>query len=162
MISPSKYAALLRAFACGAVLVVATAAAPLPAGPIVLARTGSDALVLWDASSEMISLIANKMPADAMMRKLESDAVVILGDRAKAVASGTKTLTVQVIYQRSGAISPAYQTATFLGIEHLVAVKAPLPAAATRGDAWAEDVRNGKTPDELTVTVSGKLPPEVH
>jgi hypothetical protein len=153
--------AFVIAAAIGAASPPAATGSPLPPGAAVLARGGADALVIWDASGEIAGLIGNKSSAETIMRRVESDAALVLGDRSKSLSSGAKMITVRVVYQRTGAISPAYQTATFQGIENLVSVKAPVSSALVRSDKWADELRNGKIPDEVTVTVSGKLPSEV-
>lgn len=160
---PTTAGLLVALFALACVPVAAATAEPSPPpGPVVLSRAHGDALAIWDATADLTALLANKTSAEDALRRLEADAVTVMAEKAKLLPSDAKTLTVQVIYQRTGAISPTYQVATFAGIERLLTVKAPVNEIAAKSAAWSAELRVGKTPAALTVTVAGKLPPELH
>ncbi|HEY0394276.1 MAG TPA: hypothetical protein VGD01_07245 [Candidatus Elarobacter sp.] len=145
---------------------IAAAAAPalaadaVPDGSIVLAKPRGDAVIVWDATDALAALVAKKSSAAATLRALEADATLIVRDRAPKLKDQATSLTVNVIYTRTGAVSPVYQVATIAGYERLLTVKAPIQAAlAARG--WDQEIRNGKPPHELEIAIVGKLPPEM-
>jgi hypothetical protein len=132
-------------------------------GPVVLTRAHGDALAVWDATTDLATLVNAKSSAEETLRRLESDALTVLIQKAKVLAPDAKTLTVQTIYQRTGAVSPTYQVATFAGIERLFTIKAAVGGTeATNGAGWVQQLKAGKVPDGVTVVVTGKLPPELH
>jgi hypothetical protein len=146
-------------FAIAVSLSAATAAESL--GPVVLTHAHGDATAIWDATSDLAAIITTKPTAEETFRRLEADALTVLADKGKTLSSDAKTLSVQVIYQRSGAVSPAYQTATFVGVERLLAVKADPVKAAENIAAWTKQLKAGTIPPGVTVSIGGKLPPEL-
>ena len=126
-------------------------------GQVILARTGSSALYIWDATPYVAQLVADGDLGSDGMRALEATALRALADRAKG--SSADSVALRVVFQKSGAVSPVYGTATFEGMEEVMTLKAerkPLLAAAT---AWIEDLLHGKPASGLAIDVTGKLPP---
>jgi hypothetical protein len=139
----------------------ATAGADDALGPAVLTRAHGDALAIWDATADLTAIIATNPSAEVTLQRLEADTFTVLVTKSKALKADAKTLSVSTIYRRSGAISPQYQTATFLGVEKLLTLEANVEAAQANEPAWTEQLRAGKIPGGVTVTVTGKLPPEL-
>ena len=133
-------------------------AADLPEGTIVLAKTTPDALVLWDSSPVLAKLLADRAGETAALAALESDAMLIATQRSTALTS-SKTLTVSVIYSKTGAVSPVYNTPTFAGVEKLLTVSGSPADIAKNGAAYATELSQGTVPPAIRVTVTGKLPP---
>lgn len=129
----------------------------LPKGTVVLAKTSPDALLIWDASPELADMIAAKQPDDQILKTLEADALTILAERAKSLSSGN--IALRVVYQRSGAVSPAYGAPTFAGVERLFIMEAKRTDVAPQESAWRSALQSGSTAHGLTVTMTGKLPP---
>jgi hypothetical protein len=155
--------AALAAIALSTVLLTSAGRAAADAlGPVVLSRAHGDALAVWDATPELSGLVAAKTSATDTLHKLEADACALLLEKAKLLAPDAKTMTVSVIYQRTGAISPTYQVATFAGIERLLTVKAAIPIGDAAAALWTADLKAGKIPSGVTVVVAGKLPPDLH
>lgn len=158
--SPARRAAVCSALA-SALLGATFASAAESLGPVVLTRAHGQPTAIWDSTPDLTAIVATKPTAEEAMRRLEADAVTVLVQKGKVLKPDEKTLSVQVIYQRNGAVSPSYQTATFLGVEHLLVLKAAVADAETNADAWAAQLKSGKVPAGVTITVTGKLPPEL-
>ena len=131
----------------------------MPQGTITLTKARGDALVVWDATDELASLISTKPTRKATLERLASDAALIYGDRAPALKNA-RSLTVLVLYTKTGAISPTYHTATFEGVERLLSVKAQT-ADYKHATQWSQSLAAGKTPAGLSLTIIGQLPPEL-
>jgi hypothetical protein len=138
------------------------AALALPAlgdpGMVVVAKGGTTPLLLWDATPAVTATVANKQPRDAALRELESQAMRILGEHANAL-KGAKALTIRVIYQKTGAVSPVYGTATFEGIERLFELTARAADARMHARELADQIARGSVPRRISLNVTGKLPP---
>jgi hypothetical protein len=143
---------------CASTLTAAIAGSIRPAaGPVILARSGAQSTYLWDATPYVAQLVAEKNVGDGGLRTLEGTAVNILHDKARS--SQAKTLTLRVVYTRSGAVSPVYGTLTFNGVEKLATFTVARAAITKGGAAWASNVADGKIPHDLKVQITGKLPP---
>lgn len=127
-------------------------------GTVVVAKAGTAPLLLWDATPLVTAIVANKQPRDAALRDLESQAMRILGEHANALQHA-KTLAIRVIYQKTGAVSPIYGTATFEGIERVFELTAPAAEARLRARELADDIGRGSVPRGISLNVTGKLPP---
>ena len=133
-------------------------AARADSGMVVVAKGGANPLLLWDATPVVTTTVANKQPRDAALRDLESQAMQILGERSGALRRA-KTLTIRVIYQKTGAVSPVYGTATFEGIERVFELRAPAADARLHAKTFADSLAHGSVPRGVALTVTGKLPP---
>jgi hypothetical protein len=138
----------------------AVSAQELPQGTVTLTRARGDALAVWDATSELAALVAQKPSRKAALERLESDAALVFGDRAPALKKRATTLTVLVLYTKTGAISPTYHTATFEGVERLLTLKARVKDGA-RARTWAQQLRAGRMIAGVSIDVTGQLPPEL-
>lgn len=126
---------------------------------IVLARAEGDALVLWDASDLVTQIVADRDPDPVANALLERGAL-----RAAAQAlpqlKGAKTIAVRVIYQRTGAVSPAYGAATFAGVERYALLTISAADAASDKGKWREagTANTGPLPANVTFAITGALP----
>lgn len=132
----------------------------LPQGTVTLTRARGDAIVVWDATSELAALVAQKPTKKDALQHLESEAALVFGNRAAGLKRTARTLTVLVLYTKTGAISPTYHVATFEGVERLFTFKARVNDSA-RASGWAEQLRAGRTVSGISVNVTGELPPEL-
>jgi len=154
---------MLKHLVTAALLLLAVAAA-VPAaastvqGTVVTAKTGTNALIMWDSTPAIESIVSNKQPRDAAMKSLESQAMQIAGQRAASLPD-SKTITVRVVYQKIGAVNPAYGTPTFAGIERVFDLTVDSSAVKTQSDALAKSLAGGTTPKGVTLQVTGELPP---
>lgn len=145
-----------------AVFCSAAVAADMPkevVGAIVTARAGADALLLWDATPRLISLIKSGTSNEQIFDTVESEAIVVARERESSLPKTTKSITVRVIYHRTGEVSPVYGAPTFAGIEKLVTVTVPYPELSSHANAWYASLAAGQTPADVKVDVTGKLPP---
>jgi len=82
----------------------------------------------------------------------------ILGERAPSLRHA-KSLTIRLIYQKTGAVSPVYGTATFEGIERLFELTASANDARSHAKQLADQLQHGSVPRGVDLNVTGKLPP---
>jgi hypothetical protein len=151
---------LLALIAAGCVAMTAVAAADdeVP-GHAVLARPSGDALVIWDASPVVASIVKTKTNDAGANDLLERDAVHVLAAMAPNVDKSAKTVTVRVIYSKTGAVSPVYGTPTFMGIERYATLTVAGTDAQGDRDKWKELDAKAAVPSWFTFKVTGLLPP---
>ena len=134
------------------------AAADTPVGTVVLAKSTPQALLLWDSTPALAKLVGDKVGAARALATLESSAILIAAKRSPDLSSA-KTITVQVIYSKTGAVSPVYNTATFAGVEKLLTVTGSPADLVQNGASYAAAILRGSVPSTIVVSVTGKLPP---
>jgi len=132
--------------------------AQTPQGNVAVSRSHGDATVIWDATGELTDLVAAKASKKDALARLESDAALIFAAKAPRLRKTAKTLSVIVLYTKTGAVSPTYHVATFEGVERLFVLKARATANARD---WAGQFSRGTVPGGASVTVTGQLPPEL-
>jgi len=137
---------------------LASATEAAPAGTVTLAKVEGNAVAVWDASDAVAALVSRQYGKDEALRLLESDAARILITRAPTLAKRATTLTVTVIYKKTGAVSPQYQIATFEGLERLLYVKGAITDATAANNSWVGDLQDAKPPKNLEIVVTGSLP----
>jgi len=151
-----------RLFGAVAAIVV-SAAAPAQADPVpghvIVARTQGAALLIWDATAEIAAITAAKLSNDDANARIERDALRVLAASLGAVKN-SKTVTVRVLYARTGDVSPVYGTPTFAGIERYANLTVDTRAAAADKDKWEEE-RDPKVapPAWIAYKILGQLPP---
>ena len=139
-------------------LAAGVAAAAVPAGNVILARPSGNALLIWDASSDVTQIVANKVSdADANV-SLERDAIRVLAASLNKVDKGAASITVRVIYNKTGAVSPVYGSVTFAGVERYATLTISGKDAASDRDKWRELGDATPPPAWLTYAVVGALP----
>lgn len=127
-------------------------------GTVVVAKTGPTPLLLWDATPLVTQVVQNKQPREAALRDLESQAMQILGQHARGLKHA-KSLTIRVLYQKTGAVSPVYGTATFEGVERVFELTASSADARAHAKQLAEGIARGTVPRGVRLNVTGTLPP---
>jgi hypothetical protein len=128
-------------------------------GHAVLAKPAGDALVIWDASPVVASIVKSKTNDSDANDLLERDAARVLATMAPNVDKSAKTITVRVIYSKTGAVSPVYGTPTFMGIERYATLTVPAGDAQTDRDKWKELDPKAPVPAWFAFKVTGLLPP---
>ncbi len=136
----------------------ALAAPSKPAGNVIVARPGGDALLIWDASSDVAAIVANKTPDSDANALLERDATKILASSLSKLDKDATTVTVRVIYNKTGAVSPVYGSATFAGVERYATLKVSAKDATSDRDRWRELGDTAPLPAWLAYAVIGELP----
>ncbi|HZO95348.1 MAG TPA: hypothetical protein VFB22_16490 [Candidatus Baltobacteraceae bacterium] len=151
--------ALLAACAC-AILAAAPAGADTAVpGNAILARSAGDALVIWDASPVVASIVHSKMSDADANALLEHDAADVLSKMWPNVEKSAKTLTVRIVYSKTGAVSPVYGTPTFMGIERYATLTAKSTDVKAHGAAWPANDPKTPLPAWLEYKIVGLLPP---
>jgi hypothetical protein len=155
----TKILLAVAALVCTLSSVAPAAAEEAVPGNAVLAKPAGDALVIWDASPVVASIVKDKLAyADANLL-LEHDAVRVLAGMVHDLDKHVKTVTVRVIYSKTGAVSPVYGTPTFAGIERYANLKVPGPNALSNRDQWQTLGDKAPIPAWVEYTVTGLLPP---
>jgi len=125
----------------------------------VIARAGADALVLWDATAIVAQIVSDKASDADANGRLANGALKALVQVAPRLAAA-KSITVRVVYARTGAVSPVYGAATFAGVERYATLEISGADAKADTGKWKEAALDGSAlPKNLTFTVTGKLPP---
>jgi len=132
----------------------------LPQGTVTLTKARGDALAVWDATDELTAMVAQKPTKKDALARLEADAALIFANRAPALRKNAKTLSILVLYTKTGAISPTYHTATFEGVERLLTLKGAL-RNSSQARTWAQQLRAGHPVTAVSIDVTGQLPPEL-
>jgi hypothetical protein len=158
--------ALKSKFAAGAAVVsfatfflasASSAATEVP-GRVVLARAEGDALLIWDSTAEVAAIVSGKLSdADANAR-LERDALHVLAAEQPKVTSA-KSITVRVVFSKTGDVSPVYGSPTFAGVERYATLKIDASDAASDRDKWKELADTATPPAWVKFDVIGELPP---
>jgi hypothetical protein len=109
-------------------------------GPVILVHSGAVDEYLWYASDYVAALVDDRLLGVNGMRALEGSSVLALMDKARS--SRAKTLVLTVLYKPP-------TSSSIYGV----------PTVSNNGSAWAESVVAGRTPEQVKIKVSGKLPP---
>lgn len=149
---------LIAAFALCAPL-AARADEAVVAGHFVLARASEDALVLFDASPEVAAIVTNKTSDADANDGLERDALKVLAAMLPKLDKSTKSVTVRVTYNKTGAVSPVYGAPTFAGVERYALLAVNYKEAAADRDKWKELDPKHAVPSWISFKVIGQLPP---
>jgi hypothetical protein len=155
----------LRIALAGVLMVMTFALLPVPSpadmapAHAVVARSDGDALLLWDASSEVSVIVSTKLSDADANAKLKHDAIRVLAASIPDVSRDAKSVTIRVLFNKTGAVSPVYGAATFAGVEHYAEIKLSGPDFFHDRDRWRESSERAPAPAWLTLHVIGQLPP---
>lgn len=126
-------------------------------GHVIVAATLDHALLLWDATPEIASIVVAKLSdADANVR-LEHDALHLLAASLSKVKHA-RTITLRVLYSKTGELNPVYGTPTFAGIERYASVEMSSADASRDRDQWQELAPKAAAPAWVQYRVIGRLP----
>jgi hypothetical protein len=142
----------------GAVTIV-DADPPSVPGHVIVARAEGDALVIWDATAEVTEIVKDKLDDDAAKDRLKRDALEEV-TLEESKLSNLTSISVRVIYTKTGDVSPVYGSPTFAGVERYAVLK--MSAADVKSDRgqWKEAVAGaGTVPSWAAFTILGSLPP---
>ena len=127
-------------------------------GAVIMARaSGGSTLFIWDATAYVTQLVADKMLGDDGIHAIEASAIQALSEKSKNAA--TPAVSLRVLYSKTGAVSPVYGSPTFAGVERVMTISVKRDALEKNATAWSAALGSGKTPDGVTIEVSGSLPP---
>ncbi len=127
-------------------------------GHVILAKISGDALLLWDATPEVAAVVDGKLPDDAANERLERDALRVLADEFPKVER-SRSITLRVLYDKTGDVSPVYGTATFAGVETYATLTMRTADVARDRDRRRDLEAAAPPPAWVTFRIVGKLPP---
>lgn len=145
--------------------VTALAAAPAasdgapPAGHVIVARTEGDALLIWDASNDVAAIVTDKAADDVANARLQRDGLRVLAASLNKLERSAKTVTLRIIFERTGAVSPVYGAPTLADVERYATLTAPASDLFGDRDKWRELTPGKPLPRWFTFAVIGRLPP---
>lgn len=136
------------------IVVSALAALSLPAtafgapnANVVLAKPSPDVVYIWKTNDDVTELVGKHFDAAAIQRELLARASSLLISSLPQIPAAAKTITVRLIYFRSGGTDSNYRVETVAGVDALGLITATRKdAAASAARSWPEDFRAGKTP----------------
>jgi hypothetical protein len=158
--STPPIAARAAVAALAAFFVPGTAATATPEVPghVVLARAEGDALLIWDSTAEVAAIVSDKLSDAAANARLERDALRVLAAEQSKVTSA-KSITVRVVFSKTGDVSPVYGSPTFAGIERYATLKIDAADVSSDRDKWKELADDATPPAWVKFDVVGELPP---
>jgi hypothetical protein len=145
--------------AAGMCFAPSLADAPVVPGHAIVARPEGDALVIWDATTEVTAIVKDKVADPAAKDRLERDALNELVVEESKLSNVT-AVNIRVVYTKTGDVSPTYGSATFAGVERYATLT--MTAADLKGDRdkWKETAAGtAALPAWVAFTISGELPP---
>ncbi len=143
-------------FAILSVLSLTKATLADPRGPAILAKTSGNAIVMWQATNEVIALEKSTPDNATALKTLELDAVRV-AKKVLGQLDHATSLSVHILYERIGSVSPQYHASTFGGFEKLATVMISA-TALTSHSQWDKALARSTLPAGITVHVTGALP----
>jgi hypothetical protein len=126
-------------------------------GTVIMARAGASPLYVWNATPYVAKLNSDAVYGPAALHALEATAVLTLASKAAALTS--PSVGMRVVYEKTGAVSELYRTATFEGLEEVLTVTVDRKALAHSSSLWTSALEGGHTPPGVTIHLTGALPP---
>ena len=127
-------------------------------GHAIVARTAPDALVIWDATADVTSIVKDKVSDTDAASRLERDALRVLASTADRLKRA-KTVTVRVIYNKTGDVSPVYGSPTFAGVERFANLTVDAADVSGDKDKWRDLSDKAPVPAWVAFKIVGSLPP---
>jgi hypothetical protein len=128
-------------------------------GHAILAKPGGEALVIWDSTPAIVSIVKNKLSDGDANALLERDAARVLAGMAPNLDKHAKSVTVRVVYSKTGEVNPAYGTPTFAGIERYAAFTMKGADVRSNRDRWKSVDDKSPLPAWFAFKITGLLPP---
>ncbi len=125
---------------------------------VVVASTGTSAVLIWNASP-VVTKIVNDAVSDAVANdRLERAALRAVAPDIAALPRA-KTISVRILYDKTGDVSPVYGSPTFAGVERYATLTCDAAHARAAAPQWKGLRDTDALPAWLTLTVVGTLPP---
>jgi hypothetical protein len=129
-----------------------------PPGKVIVARTDGDATLIYNASPEVASIVTSKASDADANDRLKRDALQALASKLSLLQKA-KSVTVRVIYDKVGAVSPTYGSLTFSGVERYANLTMSIADAKTNRDRWKDAASSQQPlPAWINFAVVGELP----
>lgn len=148
--------ALLSLF-CIAVCSSATVAGDV--GHVIVVRPSGDALVIWDATSQVIDIVHDKVADKDANDRLERDGLKALSSKMSSLNKSSRQLTLRVVYKKTAAVNSEYGTPTLEGVEKYATIDLDAKDAFGDRDGWTKLSPHASLPSWIKFNVIGQLPP---
>lgn len=140
-----------------AIIAVTAPATADPRGPVVLAKSTSNALLIWQATPFVSALLSRHEPAGRALSELESAALQMVNDRKPLLRKAT-SVSLKVLYVRTAPQNdPQYAPTSFAGFQQLL-VLTVTRSALNDSAKWPKAVDPQHLPPGVTAKMTGKLP----
>jgi hypothetical protein len=103
--------------------------------------------------------VSTKLSDDDANARLKRDAIRVLAASVENVSKDARSVTIRVLYNKTGAVSPVYGAATFAGVERYAEMTLSGAAFFQDRDRWRESADRPVYPRWLVFRVVGSLPP---
>jgi hypothetical protein len=111
-----------------------------------------------DADPEVASIVTSKASDADANDRLKRDALQALASKLSLLQKA-KSVTVRVIYDKVGAVSPTYGSLTFSGVERYANLTMSIADAKTNRDRWKDAASSQQPlPAWINFAVVGELP----
>jgi hypothetical protein len=127
-------------------------------GNVIVVRESDDAVLLWDATPDVEDIVKARLSDTDAGARLERDALRALAASLDQVPKA-RTVTLRVLYSKTGDVSPAYGSPTFAGIERYATLTVDARRATGDADRWQELGPKSAVPSWIGYKVEGQLPP---
>ena len=127
-----------------------------PPGPVVVARTSGNALLIWQATPFLATIAAKHEPEAQVLSEVESAGLQILAAR-KSLLKRASTVSLKVMYIRTAPQNdPQYAPTSFAGFRQLLVLNASKSALAA-SSRWPKTIVSEQLPPGVTAQVTGKI-----
>ena len=129
-----------------------------PPGKVIVARTDGNATLIYNASPEVAAIVTSKASDADANDRLKRDALQALASKLPLLQKA-KSVTVRVIYDKVGAVSPTYGSLTFSGVERYANLTMNIADAKSNRDRWKDAASSQQPlPAWIDFAVVGELP----
>jgi hypothetical protein len=125
---------------------------------VVIANTGASAVLIWNASPIVTKIVADGVSDTVANDRLERAALRAVAPDIPALPRA-KTISVRILYDKTGDVSPVYGSPTFAGVERYATLTCDAAHARASAAQWKGLRDTDALPAWLTLTVVGTLPP---
>jgi hypothetical protein len=127
--------------------------------PVLVAKPGGHALLIWDATTQVTDIVKNKMNDAAADDVLERGALAAIASNRDALSRSASDVTVNIIFKKIGAINPEYGTPTYAGVYKCAVLKMDGNDVFGKRDGWPTLAASAPIPAWVHFSLVGQLPP---
>jgi len=125
---------------------------------VVIANAGPSAVLIWNASPIVAQIVTDGASDQVANDRLERAALRAIASDV-ALLPHAKTISVRILYDKTGDVSPVYGGPTFAGVERYATLTCDAAHARANAAQWKGLRETDALPAWLTLTVVGTLPP---
>lgn len=128
-------------------------------GHIVVGRPSHGAIVVWDATPDVIEIVHGKLSDQAANDKLERDGLRVLASRLYVLDTNNPSITLRITYQKIAAVNSEYGNSTFAGVEEYATIILDGKSAFAKRNRWTTLPNGAPVPAWVKFRIAGRLPP---